>query len=55
MSFYPRRGSIHSTNLQVQAALVICDLFICNFAYVRLRNGLFPGTYPQMYSYPWSF
>ncbi len=41
--------------MKVQAALVICSLFICDFAYMRLRNGPFPGTYPQIYSYPWSF
>ena len=32
-------------NCTVQEALVICDHFICDFAYVRLRNGHFPGTY----------
>ncbi len=41
--------------LLVQAALVICGLFICNFAYMRSRNGLFSGTYPLIYSHPWSF
>jgi hypothetical protein len=40
---------------KVQAALVICGLFICNFAYMRSGNGLFPGTYPLIYSHPWSF
>ncbi len=25
------------------------------FANVRLRNGHFPGIYPQIYSYHWSF
>ncbi len=39
----------------VQAALVICGLFICNFAYMRSRNGLFSGTYPLIYSNPWYF
>jgi len=27
--------------IYIQAALVICGLFICDFAYVRSRNGLF--------------
>jgi len=39
----------------VQVALVICGLFICNFAYMRSRNGLFSGTYPLINSHPWSF
>jgi hypothetical protein len=39
----------------IQAALVICGLFICNFEYMRSRNGLFSGTYPLIYSHPWSF
>jgi hypothetical protein len=39
----------------VQAALVICGLFICDFAYMWSRNGLFSGTYPLIYSHPWSF
>ncbi len=39
----------------LQAALVICSLFICDFAYMRSRNGLFSGTYPLIYSNPWSF
>jgi len=52
--------SAQESNMQVslykiQAALGICNLYICDFAYVRLRNGHFPGTYPQIYSYPWSF
>jgi hypothetical protein len=29
--------------------------FISNFAYIRLRNGLFSGTYPLIYGNPWSF
>jgi hypothetical protein len=39
----------------VQAALIICGLFICNFMYMRLKNGLFSGTYPLIYSNSWSF
>jgi len=42
-------------NFSVQAALVICGLSICYFSYMQSRNGLFYGTYPQMYGYPWSF
>jgi len=38
--------------LKVQAALVICGLFICNFSYMQSRNGLFSGTYPLIYSNP---
>jgi len=41
--------------LQIQAALVICGLFICDFVYVRSRNDLFSGTYPLIISHPWSF
>jgi len=39
----------------IQAARVICGLFICNFVYMRSGNGLFSGTYPLIYSNPWSF
>jgi len=39
----------------VQAALVICGLFICDFTYMGSRNDLFSGTYPLIYSNPWSF
>jgi len=39
----------------VQAALVICGLFICNFMYMRLKNGVFSGTYPLIYGNPRSF
>jgi len=38
----------------IQAALVICCLFICDFAYMRSRNDLFSGTYPLIISHPWS-
>jgi len=41
--------------IAIQAALVICGLFICDFAYLRSRNGLFSGTYHLIYSNPWSF
>jgi len=40
---------------QIQAALVICGLFICDFAYMRLKNGLLSGTNPLIYGNPWSF
>jgi len=40
---------------QIQLALVICGLFICEFVYMRLKNGLFSGTYPLIYSDRWSF
>jgi len=39
----------------VQLALVICRLFICDFAYMRLRSDYFSKTYPLLYSHPWSF
>ncbi len=39
----------------IQAALVICGLFICDFAYMRSWNDLFCGTYPLIISHPWSF
>jgi hypothetical protein len=41
--------------MAIQAALVICGLFICDFAYMRLKNGLFPRTYPPIYGIPRSF
>jgi len=41
--------------LIIQAALVICGLFICDFAYMRSRNDLFSGTYPLIISHYWSF
>jgi hypothetical protein len=45
----------HTLGLSLQAALIICNLFICDFAYMQSRNGLFSGTYPLIYSNPWSF
>jgi len=41
--------------LSIQAALVICGLFIWDFSYMRSRNDLFSGTYPLTISHPWSF
>ena len=41
--------------IQVQAALVICCIFICDFASMQLKNGLFHGTYPLIYGIPMSF
>jgi len=41
--------------LTIQMALVICGLFICDFAYMRSRNDLFSGTYPLIISHPWAF
>ncbi len=41
--------------LKVQGDLVICGLFICKFAYMRLRMILIYRTYPLIYSDPWSF
>jgi len=38
-----------------QVALVICGLFICDFAYMQFRNDFFSGTYPLIISHPWSF
>ena len=38
-----------------RAARVNCGLFICDFSCVQLRNGLFYGTNPLIYSCPWSF
>ncbi len=34
----------------VKEVLVICNLFICNFAYMRSKNGLFSETYPLIKS-----
>ena len=39
----------------IQAALVISSLFICDFAYMRLKIGHFSGAYPLIYSHHWSF
>ncbi len=39
----------------IQADLVICGLFICEFAYLRLQIGHFSGTYPPIYSHSWPF
>ncbi len=44
-----------NTGLTVQLALILCGLFICNFTYMQSRNGIFSGTYPLIYSHPWSF
>jgi hypothetical protein len=43
------------SNYKVQEDLVICGLFICEFAYMRLRMVLNYRTYPLIYSHPWSF
>jgi len=42
----PHNNNFVLLEFAIQAALVICGLFICNFAYMRLKNGLFSGTYP---------
>jgi hypothetical protein len=39
----------------VQANLVICGLFICEFTYMRLRMIFIYRTYPLIYSHAWSF
>jgi len=39
---------------KVHANLVICGLFICDFAYLRLIIILFSRTYPLICSHPWS-
>ncbi len=46
---------VKKRGVTVQEALIICDLLICVFADVQLRNGHFPVTYLQIYSNPWSF
>ncbi len=38
-----------------QANLVICCLFICDFAHMRSKIGLNKGNYPLIYSHLWSF
>jgi len=40
---------------EIQAALVIWGLFTCKFEYMRLKNGLFSGTYLLIYSDSRSF
>jgi len=50
-----RQTKNNSSFLKIHAALVICGLFICEFAYMQLKNGLFSGTYPLIYSDCWSF
>jgi len=52
LSFWNKRNK---AILDIQAALVICGLFICDFAYIRSRNDLFSITYPLIISHPWSF
>jgi len=44
------KAKLNALLYQIQAALVICGLFICEFAYMRLKNGFFSGTYPLIYS-----
>ncbi len=39
---------------KVQQALVICGLFICDFAYMWLKLWHFRGTYPPKYQSYWS-
>jgi hypothetical protein len=41
--------------IYVQADLIICGLFICEFEYMQLRIILIYRTYPLIYSHPWSF
>jgi len=55
MSFTELLRWIWRFGLYVQAALVICGLFICDFTYMQSRNGLFSGTYPLISCNPWSF
>ncbi len=43
------------TRFWLQADLVICGLFICEFPYIRLRIILFHRTYPLFYGHPWSY
>jgi len=50
-----RRPKLKGPRKQIQVALVICGLFICHFAYMQLKNGLFSGTYPLIYGNLWSF
>ena len=42
------------TGSSVQVALVICGLFICDFAYMQLKLWHFRGTYPLIYQCYWS-
>ncbi len=39
----------------VTPLLIICGLFICKFAYIRLRMIIFYRTYPLIYSHHWTF
>jgi len=43
MFFYKNKRGVCQ---YAQAALVTCGLFICDFLYMQLKNGLYPGTYP---------
>ncbi len=38
----------------IQVALVICGLFMCDFAYMPLKLWHFRGTYPPIYQCYWS-
>jgi len=40
--------------LEIQVALVICRLFICDFAYMWLKLWHFRGMYPPIYQWYWS-
>ena len=48
------RFSTSSSNIRIQAALVICKLFICDFAYMRLKLWHFRGTHPSISNCYWS-
>ncbi len=54
-------GNIFFSNININIPLVvnedivICGLFICNFACMRFEIVLLYGTYPLIQSHPWSF
>ncbi len=52
-SFFAEK--LYRRELKVQVDLVICGLFICEFAYLRLWIDHIFGTYPPIYSHSWSF
>ncbi len=48
------RKDLYYACFQLQADLVICGLFIGDFVCVRLKIGLFKGTYSLNYRCYWS-
>ncbi len=48
-----RKYTFSRTTIKLFVYLIICAVFICDFAYLRLR--IYSRTYPPIYSHPWYF